>query len=125
MRKRTASLAAALALLTGGWLSPAQAEVPAPGSREGELLCAGWTNVLASGTLLTTGGDALTAVRAHGVFLGRLSVIAPDARYRLQDYLAAYDKLTPAEQAKLGDNCIATLRQVEAIRAGASDAKVW
>jgi hypothetical protein len=123
MRKRTTSLAAVLALLVSGWLSPVHAAAPALGSREGELFCAGWTNMLASGALLTTGGDAATAIKAHGVFLGRLSVIAPEARYRFRDFLDAFDKMTPAEQAQLGDNCLAKLREVEAISGAGSQAK--
>jgi hypothetical protein len=124
MRKRTTGLAAALALAMSGPLSGAQAAVPALGSREGELLCAGWTNMLASGAMLTTGGDAATAIRSAGVFLGRLSVIAPDARYRLQDFLDAYDKMTPADRDQLGHNCIAKLREIEAIRDPGSDSRV-
>src|SRR5258708_6462882 len=123
MRKRTAGLAAALVLLAGGWLSPAQGAVPPLGSREGERLCAGWTNMLASAALLTTGADAATAVTAAGIFLGRLSVIAPDERYRLEDFLADFDKMTPADRAQLGDNCIAKLRQIDAVRFGGSAAK--
>ena len=117
-------IAAALVLLASGCLSPAHAAVPALGSREGELLCVGLTNVLASGALLTTGGDALTAAKAHGVFLGRLSVIAPDARYRLQEFLDTYDKMTPAEQAQLLENCFAKLREIDAINFDGSQAKL-
>ena len=122
MRKSTTSLVAALALLVSGWLSIAHAAVPAPGTREGELLCAGWTNVLGSAALLTTGGDPLSAAKAHGAFLGRLSVIAPDARYRLKDFLDAHDKLTSDEQAQLVENCAATLREIDAISPGMSAA---
>jgi len=117
MRKQRMGVAAVLAFLASGWMPPAHAAVPALGSGEGELLCAGWTNVLASGSLLSTGrgGDTLTAVKAHGVFLGRLSVIAPEARYRLRDFYERYDKMTAAEQNELADSCLAKLKEINVI----------
>ena len=117
-RSWLAHSAAALVLLAGAAFSPAHAAVPALGSREGELLCAGLTNVLASGALLTTGGDALPAAKAHGVFLGRLSVIAPDAKYRLPAFLETYDKMTPAEQAQLLNNCLTKLKEIDGVGLG-------
>ena len=117
-------LAAAIVLVASSWLSPVNAAVPPLGSREGELLCAGWTNMLASGAMLSTGGDAAPLIKAHGFFLGRLSLIAPDAKYSLKDFLAAYDRMTQAEKAELGDNCIAKLRQVGGFADRPPDPKV-
>jgi hypothetical protein len=106
------TLSAAIVMVASSWLSPVQAAVPPLGSREGELLCAGWTNVLASGAMLSTGGDPAAFIKAHGFFLGRLSLIAPDAKYSLNDFFAAYDRMNEMEKAELSDNCIAKLKQV-------------
>jgi hypothetical protein len=106
-----AGLVAVVASMQAG---PSHAAAPALGSREGELLCAGLTGVLASGALLTTGADAAAAAKAHGIFLGRLSVIAPDARFRVEDFQAAYEKMTPADQNELMDACFGKLKQIEA-----------
>jgi hypothetical protein len=116
MGKRTAGLAAALALSVSGWPAAVNAAAPPLGTREGELLCVGLTNVLASGALLSTGGDAVSAATAHGVFLGRLSVLAPDARYSLDKFLDVYGKMTPAEQDQLARNCFAELEEIDAIK---------
>ena len=94
-------------------VTPARAAVPPLGTAEGELLCAGWTNVLASGAVLTTGADTAAAIKAYGIFLGRLSVIAPNAQYRLQDFLTAFQKMSVADQDQLAENCLAKLREVD------------
>jgi hypothetical protein len=111
-------------MTTAGPQTAVHAAVPPLGTPEGELLCAGWTNVLASGAMLTTGGDAATFIKAHGVFLGRLSVIAPQARYRLEDFLKVYDKMTPAEQSQVDENCLAKLREMGPIFGEEAETKV-
>lgn len=109
---------------TAGPQSAVHAAVPPLGTPEGELLCAGWTNVLASGAMLTTSGDAAAFIKAHGVFLGRLSIIAPQVRYRLEDFENVYGKMTAAEKGEVDENCIAKLREMEAIFGAEEGAKV-
>ena len=111
-------LAAAALILSLAWGPSAGATVPALGTRDGELLCAGLMRVMISGALLTTGGDPLTSAKWYAFFLGRLSVIAPEAVVRLDAFDEAYEKLTPAEQDELVGNCFEKLKQIDPAVAG-------
>jgi hypothetical protein len=123
MGGRGARLAAALTLSASAWPGIVQASPPALGTREGELMCAGLTSALASGTALTTGGDVVSATLAHGVFLGRLSVIAPDARFRVNESLEAFEKLSPADQEQLMRDCITKLVELGVLKASPDQPK--
>lgn len=106
------SPALAAGLLAGALPSTASAGAPELGTPEGELFCAKTMRTLAGGALLTTGEDALPAVKAYGIFLGRLSLIAPEATTR--DFLdEPADKLLAEEAGAAIDACLRKAAEID------------